>query len=99
MLPSALIHLALEHDDGGVTAPKRRGLPTSRTEQDQRVEHLRVETGGMDQRGVAALDRMGEPIAQRWIFLDVALQVGKSERDVASFVLRGETGDLTRAWI
>ena len=64
----------LKLDDGGVTAAQRGRLPAAGGEQDQRVEDLVVEAGGVRERGVPALDRGGEPIAQRRILGDVALR-------------------------
>src|SRR5882672_12274498 len=65
--PAAVVHLARQRDDGGVAAPQGRRVPAAGGEHDQRVEHLLVEAGGVGERSVAALDRGGEPAAQRRI--------------------------------
>ena len=49
---------------------------------DEGIEHLLVEAGGVGERGVAALDRGGEPRAQCDVLGEMLREVRKAERDV-----------------
>ena len=94
---AALVHGPLQSLHTFPTSAERVVVPTAGGEQDERVEHLVVEAGGVGERVVAALDRGGEARAQGRVLGDVARQVREPERDVARLVLRGEARDLAGA--
>ena len=84
-----LLHRVVAAGDGG------RG-PGAGGEHDERVEHVGVEPGGVDQRVVAAFDRGAQPAAQRRVQRALVLEVGDAERDVPGLVDPGQAGDLAR---
>ena len=77
-----------------MAAAERVGCNGAGGEEEEGVEDLLVEAGGVAERLVTVLDRGGEASAQSRVVADVALEVGEAEGDVAGLVLRGETGDV-----
>ena len=84
------VHLAHQFGDRSVAARDALGVHAARSQQDQPVEDFGVESSGVSQRIVAALDRLLHARVQGGVVLRVAAQVRHPEGHVARFVLRRE---------
>jgi hypothetical protein len=80
-----------------MTMPQLVRRPAPRSDQHQRVEHLVIQTGGVRQCGVAALDGRGETSALRRLLSDMARHVRQAKGHMARLILCGESGHRARA--
>ena len=84
--PSSIACVQALH--GAVPPGDGLGRPFARGEDDQCVEHVGVEAGGVRESVVAALDGGAQPPAQRGVEPGLVLQVRHPERDVPGLVAR-----------
>ncbi len=94
--PPALVHVEPERDHRVVTARERVVVEAPGGEQDEGVEDLLVEAGGVLERGVAVLDGARQAPEERGIVRGVLAQVGQAEGHVPRLVLAREPRHLAR---
>ena len=89
LLPE-FVHFLRQSHEVLVAAPQVRRSPASRCDQQERIEHFRVESSGILQHIVAPPYRISQLRQNAGILCDMLPQMRHAEGNVPGFVLRGE---------